>query len=70
MHVTLPIPYMCYDEFVLGSFHLGDLVTGMKYAFLCFPLFLIEEEKANRVAVLYRQKGEENVLLLTLADGV
>lgn len=39
-------------------------MTGMEYLFLCFPLFLIAEEKANRVAALCSQKGEGNTLQL------
>ena len=45
-------------------------MTGVKYSFLCFPLFLIEEEKANRVAALCSQKGEGNTLLLATAGEV
>lgn len=45
-------------------------MTGVKYSFLCFPLSLIEEAKANRAAALCSQKGEGNALLLATADEV
>lgn len=45
-------------------------MTGVNHWILCFPFFLLEEEKANRVAALCSWEGEGNTLLLTTVNEI